>query len=146
MRELYETKEDLNNEDKVKQWLSRMWNVNIYKMPMSYKLDFCLEKNDNKNGKPIVAFAEIKCRTTPIQKYPTYIISLAKVIAGKQLALHTNTKPLLIVSWTDDIKWINMNEDFKCVVGGRRDRNDWQDIEPLCEFDINKFNEIKSVR
>ena len=137
---MYETKDDLKNEEEVKKFLINKWKVNIYKLPLSYKMDFCLEK-----GKKIVAFAEIKNRTTPYDRYPTYILSLAKVVASRQLANETRTQPLLIVNWTDQIRWINLKEDFNCTIGGRKDRNDWQDIEPLCEFDINKFNLINRV-
>jgi len=39
--------------------------------------------------------------------------------------------------------WINLNEDFLCKRGGRNDRNDWQDVEPVCHFRISKFKDVK---
>jgi|TARA_R110000796_G_scaffold26400_3_gene73488 hypothetical protein len=106
-------------------------------MPITYKLDYAMYRNDN-----LVGFSEVKCRTNSVQDYKTYIISLSKVMSARRLSSVTSTKSLLIVSWSDAIGWIDFFSDFKVKQGGRSDRNDWQDQEPVCHFDIKDFKII----
>ena len=133
-----ETQDNLNDEYKVKDIIMNKWKVKLHKLPIQYKLDYALTRFD----KSILAFCEIKVRTNSIGSYPTYIVSLAKILSGRNLARETNTKSFLIVKWSDSLGFIDMENNFKTIVGGRIDRNDWQDIEPMCEFNINNFQRI----
>ena len=137
-RPKYETSEDLNNEGSIINHVSNLWNVNFSKLPLSYKLDYAMYRNNS-----LMGFCEIKRRKYRRSDFETYIISLDKVIKANQLSNITNTKSILLVSWIDGMGWINLNEDFSCKRGGRNDRTDWQAVEPVCHFKISKFKDVK---
>ena len=58
MRVLYETVDNLRSEKNVIGYVSGRWNVASFKLPMSYKLDYAMYRNEK-----LVGFAEVKCRT-----------------------------------------------------------------------------------
>ena len=105
MRKLYENNENLKSEKNVISYVSQCWNVASFKLPMSYKLDYAMYRIDTGTSasasESLVGFAEVKCRTHTFGTFPTYIISLAKVMEARRLARETNTKSILIVSWTE---------------------------------------------
>ena len=133
----YETLENLTEEKNILGYISQKWDVSCSKMPISYKLDYAMYRNDE-----LVGFAEVKSRTHAFRTFDTYIISLSKVMTARRLASVTTTKSLLIVNWNNVIGWIDFFSDFSVRQGGRSDRNDWQDQEPMCHFDINDFKII----
>tara|TARA_R110002012_G_scaffold313444_1_gene525048 strand:+ start:818 stop:1243 length:426 start_codon:yes stop_codon:yes gene_type:complete len=137
MRTLYETVDDLRSEKNVIGYVSQCWNVASFKLPMSYKIDYAMYRNSL-----LIGFAEVKCRTHIFGTFPTYIISLAKVLEAKRLGRETNTTPILIVSWTDKIGYMDFFSHHQIKQGGRSDRNDWQDQEPMCHFDLKHFKGI----
>ena len=136
-RPKYETRNDLLNEGSIIDFVSNKWNVNFSKLPLSYRLDYALYQKNN-----LVGFCEVKRRKYRKSDFETYMISLDKVIKAKELADITNTKSVLIVSWIDVMGWIDLNSDFVCREGGRSDRSDWQDIEPICHYQIRDFKRI----
>jgi hypothetical protein len=135
-RAKYETLENLTEEKNILGYISQKWDVSCSKMPISYKLDYVMYRNEE-----LVGFAEVKSRTHAFRTFDTYIISLSKVMSARRLASVTSTKSLLIVNWSNLIGWIDFFSDFSVRQGGRSDRNDWQDQEPMCHFDINDFTE-----
>jgi len=146
MRPIYENANDLRSEKNLISHVSDCWNVVSYKMPMSYKIDYAMYRIDtgtsNSSSENLVGFAEVKCRTHKFGTFPTYIISLAKVMEARRLARETDTKSLLIVSWTDKIGFLDFFSHHQIRHGGRADRNDWQDQEPVCHFDLKHFKGI----
>ena len=146
MRTLYETVDDLRSEKNVISYVSQCWNVAYYKLPMSYKIDYAMYRIDTGSSKSesenLVGFAEVKCRTHIFGTFPTYIISLAKVLEARRLGKETNTTSILIVSWTDKIGYLDFFSHHQIRHGGRSDRNDWQDQEPMCHFDLKHFKGI----
>ena len=137
MRPMYENDNDLRSEKNLISYVSDCWNVASYKLPMSNKIDYAMYRNE----KP-VGFAEVKVRTHTFGTFPTYIISLAKVMEARRLARETNTKSILIVSWTDRTGYLDFFSHHQIRHGGRSDRIDWQDQEPMCHFDLKHFKGI----
>ena len=137
MRPMYENDNDLRSEKNLISYVSDCWNVASYKLPMSYKIDYVMYRNESPVG-----FAEVKVRTHTFGTFPTYIISLAKVMEARRLARETNTKSILIVSWTDRTGYLDFFSHHQIRHGGRSDRNDWQDQEPMCHFDLKDFKGI----
>ena len=137
MRPMYENANDLRSEKNLISYVSDCWNVASYKLPMSYKIDYVMYRNESPVG-----FAEVKVRTHTFGTFPTYIISLAKVMEARRLARETNTKSILIVSWTDRTGYLDFFSHHQIRHGGRSDRNDWQDQEPMCHFDLKHFKGI----
>ena len=54
----------------------------------------------------------------------------------------TNTKSMLLIGWNDMIGYTQMDTNFKTIIGGRTDRFDWQDEEPMAEINITKFKKL----
>ena len=137
MRPMYENDNDLRSEKNLISYVSDCWNVASYKLPMSYKIDYVMYRDESPVG-----FAEVKVRTHTFGTFPTYIISLGKVMEARRLARETNTKSILIVSWTDRTGYLDFFSHHQIRHGGRSDRNDWQDQEPMCHFDLKHFKGI----
>ena len=87
-----------------------------------YKLDYAAYEKANDaahNGNKITAWFEIKSRTVPHDKYPTYMISLAKVEAGLERTANTGIPAYLAVKFTDGIYLWKFGYGFEVSFGGR---------------------------
>jgi hypothetical protein len=134
MRPLYETPESLENEQRVADLLEMYWTRKLVKLPIAYQVDFAVVKED------ITAWAEIKCRTT---EYPEMYLSLHKWMAGKELSRQTGLPFILVYGFKDKVCWKTVEKDNpKIVIGGRQDRQDWQDMEPMAVFKLDQFKTL----
>ena len=141
-RKIYETQADLNKEKNIKKELEKKWSCNLIKLPIRYCLDYVALRN-----KRVVAFIEIKHRTNKIHAYPTYMLSLAKVQAAKRLAEDVRVPSFLVVQWADVLGATNLATcKFSIEMGGRTDRKDSQDIEPVAHIDLGEFNKYRGER
>ena len=71
------------------------------------------------------------------------MISVSKVMAARALTDATGVECLLIVKWKDNAGWINLSKDPDSVgFGGRVDRNDSQDMEPVVYYNIIRFKDF----
>jgi len=132
MRPMYESHESLHAERTVAEFLSKKWGCSVFKLPIKYKIDFAFVK-DNR----VVAWAEIKERS---RKYDEMFISLDKWLAGKEISLSTGIPFVVVFAFDDGIYWRSVQgDDPRIVIGGREDRGDWQDIEPMAVFPIHGF-------
>ena len=104
-------------------------------MPRMYHLDFVLQDS----VKRLRGFAEIKARNNERDRYTTYMIGISKVMAARKLTEVTKLGCILVVKWEDQIGWINFTDHQSFGLGGRTDRCDSQDIEPVAYFDITRF-------
>lgn len=138
MRPLYETAGHLAKESATKALLEKKFNCTLSKIPMKMGLDFAALRNGE-----VVAFLELKCRNATAEQYPTYMLSLHKLMAAKNLTSATNLPCFLAVQWTDNIGFVALPPpDMKIRLGGRADRNDPDDIEPVVHFPISRFKMI----
>lgn len=133
MRPYYESPRDLTNENSVSSVLKEK-GLDFVKMPVSYRLDFAIMRN----GK-VCGFAEVKTRNNRHDKYPTLMISLGKVMAARQLSEATGTRSILFVKFLDGLYWCDFASPFNLEIGGRKDRQDNADIEPVAHFAISAF-------
>ena len=136
-RDLYENSQDRKAEKNVLDYVSKCWGIVYHKLPMSYKLDYSMFRNET-----LVGWAEVKCRTHNFGTYPTYIISLAKALEARRLGNETNTTPILLVSYLDVIVYLDFFSPFTIKHGGRKDRGDWQDQEPMCHYELKHFKKV----
>jgi len=135
MRPIYESDTDLYNEREVINALNDLWQTQSTKLPRSYGLDYTLTR-----GGRVTAFVEIKCRTIPSWTYDTYMISLAKVLKAKSLGNNVGVPAFLVVRWNDMVGYVDLRiVALDVQVGGRKDRGDEQDIEPVCMIPIKEF-------
>ena len=137
MGTMYENDLNLISEKQVINHVSKSWNVVSYKLPISYKLDYAMYRDEE-----LLGFAEVKCRTHKFGTFPTYMISLAKVLKSRDLWLCTRRPTILIVSWIGKVAYLDFSSPHKIKQGGRSDRNDWQDQEPMCHYDLKEFKGI----
>jgi len=140
-RPLYENQVSLKNEADTALAVEKAWGADLIKLSMKNKIDFLLK---NKTGKPR-AFIEIKNRTCNRGQYPTYMLSLDKWVAGLSLQLYTQLPFILVVSWADEIGYVKCLKTLKDTtidIGGRVDRGDAQDIEPVIHIPIHLFETL----
>jgi hypothetical protein len=165
MRPTYETAADKERERRILAFLQRKYPQFIFK-PFNTHCSpwdaFCLNYNDD-GDLTIRSIIEIKCRTTPIQKYPTYLISrrkLAKmwafcrVFGGiKSWAAHLTKnipiKPVLVVRFSDCLASCDVRQEnsahWQEATGGRRDRKDKYDTEQVFEIPKENFRIIHQL-
>jgi hypothetical protein len=73
-----------------------------------------------------------------------FFISLGKFMAAKALVEFTKLPFFLVLNTIDGIYYRKFTDfdNLKFVVNGRKDRNDWQDIEPMVLLDTDTFIKI----
>jgi len=135
-RPIYETRADRGREAEFSLLLSKKFNCTFSKLPIRYGLDFSAVRDGR-----VVAFVETKVRTNPVGQYPTYMISSGKFMHADALSRATGLKCMLAVRWSDAWGYteLTMSPDITVSIGGRMDRGDEQDIEPVCLIPISRF-------
>lgn len=140
-RPIYENEASLKNEAGTALEIEQAWKVDLIKMPMKNKIDFLMK---NKNG-VARAFVEVKNRACKRHQYPTYMISLDKWTAGLAMGGFTALKFIIAVNWDDEIGYLDCNKHISEItvnMGGRKDRGDAQDIEPVVHIPIYLFKTL----
>lgn len=134
MRPMYETPQHLKVEKEIAQALEKAWKCNLYKLPISYRADYLALR-----GKP-VGVIEVKHRT---KRYPKMFLSLHKFLESKALAEKLMVPFVLVYGFPEGIWWGNVSSyPLDIEVGGRTDRGDWQDTEPMQMFDLAGFKRL----
>jgi hypothetical protein len=139
MRPLYESSKDLSNELRVSNILKNCWDVGFLKLPMAYHVDWAVVR-----GTEIKAFAEFKRRHNPKDRYPTFMISLNKFKNGRGLGQEIGVPFLIIVEWNDGLYYCDTEAVARTYgFGGRSDRGDPQDKEPVVFIDTKAFCKVR---
>lgn len=136
-RPTYETSADIDAETEVALLVAERWKATAHKLKKFYSTDWALIRNE-----VVMAFIEIKCRNNPRDKYPTLILSLDKVISMKNLASVSGKPVFLVVKYTDAICYTQNLRPESIRLGGRTDRNDAQDIEPVIHIPVRNFKTL----
>ena len=73
------------------------------------------------------------------------MISLGKVLAARKMTEGTSLPSFLVVQWQDRMGYIRLDslEETEIVMGGRMDRVDAQDVEPVVLFPVQDFSWVK---
>jgi hypothetical protein len=148
MRPRYETSEDLKNERDIADFIEKKYKLILRKMPDRYFIDFMAFRE---NGTP-VAVIETKRRRHSLGKYDTIFLSLAKWNHGRQFH-HENHIPFAFIVALDDgiykYKYESVdacgydNKSLKIKWGGRDDRGDGQDLEPMVHIPIGRLEKLE---
>lgn len=142
MRPTYETKEHLEAEAKTAEILSQAWRCEFHKMPIRYNLDFVAKRGD-----VALSFCEFKTRNYSMQEIGDmggYLLSIGKWAAAKSICEASGLPFTLVVTTTDGI-WFYVVDNFKpdsVLVRGRKDRDDWQDVEPCVLLKTSRFTKF----
>ena len=136
MRLKYEKPEDIVAERTALDRACEIWKCTAEKLPIRYELDYLLLREGRG-----VAWLEIKSRTNARTAYPTYMISFGKIMAARRLSEASQLPSFLLVQWSDYCGYVRLDSllDFRTGVGGRTDRGDEQDIEPVALIPIVDF-------
>ena len=138
MRPLYETQQDRDNEKSIARVIESEFNCQLTKMPIKLSLDYMATRDGS-----AVAFIEARKRKTPMRQYPTYMISLYKVMMASTLTQATGLPCFLAVQWSDNVGICKLPaDDMDVQVGGTLRRGDPQDIEPMAYFSVASFRVI----
>lgn len=147
-RPIYEKPADLAAEAQVAAQLANHWGCKMEKLPKFYRTDWAIAV-----GQTIKGFVEIKCRNNTRYKYDTYMLSLLKWSENVQLAITTGIPFVLAVQWTDSVGYLKVDESnyrhiqSKCSfsMGGRTDRGDSQDMEPVIHIPVGMFHKVENM-
>lgn len=141
-RPKYESPADLAAERHVARLIEREWKAQLQKLPDQYKLDFAAYRDGE-----LVAWLEIKNRTHAAGAYPTLILSVAKWHAGVALAVTSGCPFLVVANFVDGAKFVRYSRgkvlDVRYGPGGRTDRGDAQDQEPVIHIPMELFKPIR---
>jgi hypothetical protein len=145
-RPMYESQSDVTRENKMKALLETKWNCELNKLPIKYHLDWMAMR-----GKDPMAFVEFKHRENlSIYKYPRYMISLDKWMKAKQLCKEVEIPFIMVITFTEGNYYgvfsHNGIHDMAYGFGGRYDRGDAQDVEPMIYLPLKKFQKIEGPR
>lgn len=142
MRPIYETEADRNGELAAAKVIEKAYGCVVVQNKRKYPADYTISKNGT-----TVAFAEIKARTFPRKKYADYMISLKKVVETKAIAAEGKLPMLLFVKWTDGLFYLPLSDTLpsRIALGGRKDRNDPDDIEPCAFYSVDEFKEVRDA-
>lgn len=140
MRKLYESLDTVVDEVEFFRSLRDCEGYSHYKflkLPLGYEIECAME-----SGGSIAGFCEFKRRKVDMGAYPTLILSLHKY---KQLVSYSwvSDGALLFVRWNDRDavhRVPSKHIGYKIAWGGRTDRRDWQDTEPVVHIPIEEFN------
>jgi len=138
MRPIYETAQDRQREDGVREYISSSYACTYIKSDRLAVVDGYLFNHKQE----LVAVVEIKCRNNTHNKYPTYMISAVKWRNGLQLAKDRGVIFLLVVSFTDGIYVTKVKDSYEVKQGGRYDRGDFKDIEDCIYIPMSNFREM----
>ena len=145
-RPIYESQVDLTHENKMKTFLEAKWNCTLHKVPLKYQVDWMAMR-----GKDPMAFVEFKHRDKlSIDAYPRYMISLDKWMKAKQLCKEVEIPFIMVITFTEGTYYgvfaHNGLHDVTYGFGGRYDRGDAQDVEPMIYLPLKKFMKIEGAR
>lgn len=136
MRPTYETPQHLSREEEFSRLVSQKFKCTFMKMPIRYGLDFCAMRDGI-----AVGFMEVKVRSNKAGKYDTYMLSLGKIMAANDLLRSTSLPSVLAVRWLDAWGHVYISGDAcgQVSFGGRSDRDDEQDMEPVVLIPMSRF-------
>lgn len=138
MRPIYETDYDRQRESSVSAYVSEKYRCTFKKSEDLTPFDGIFV---DRNGQDF-AVVEIKVRNNRSDKYPTYMISAAKVDAILSYADNMGLFPMLLVRFTDGVFITKLSDRYLKSLGGRQDRNDPSDIEICVYIPMEKFKAL----
>tara|TARA_A100000172_G_scaffold69562_1_gene49661 strand:+ start:942 stop:1388 length:447 start_codon:yes stop_codon:yes gene_type:complete len=134
-RPVYEKQMDRDNEAELALIVTQKWKCQMSKMKDKSAFDYAAIRSNE-----VMAFIEMKTRKTEMNKYPSYLISFTKVWKAKQLYQALHLPVFLLVKWADKIAFTALhNCKPKVQIGGRKDRQDPSDIEPVAMIPLEDF-------
>lgn len=141
-RPLYETKAHLAKEFALADELALLWRCEFEKLPIRYGVDYLLMRNGN-----ICGFCELKVREyemDQLERMGGFMLSLGKWMEGARLREVTGLPFVIAIKLLDGIFWYSAKDATHdgMKIGGRKDRGDWQDVEPVILLKRDRFTKL----
>lgn len=132
-RPLYERTVDRTNERIVLDVLRERCQQTFVKLPISYEVDYAALMPSG----TIVGVVEIKVRG---RRYDTLILSARKVLTMMQW-VRFGFHATIVVALPDGIyrRNVMLDDRFRMTMGGRSDRGDPDDVEPVVQIPTDEF-------
>lgn len=148
-RPQYESQDDRKEESKIARVIAASANCYAVKLPISYRLDYAF--HDSTNDAQIRFWAEVKRRHNNHDAYPTYMVSLAKWMAAAEMNRITGKRVLFGIKYDDGVYLLKVTEKslldmrpfLTYAMGGRTDRGDAADIEPVVHIPMTYFEYLE---
>jgi hypothetical protein len=149
MRAIYETPEDKERERAAVAAFAARYGLDTVELPPRYPVDFAVVREGDGGLDEVTAFGEVKIRSNPADRYPTAILGAAKWAEAITLAERTGCKLILLYGWDSgkDIRWVELTKltnPPRIAPGGRTDRGDNQDEEPVVHIPVELFRHVSS--
>ncbi len=144
-RPLYETQKDVDSERKVMDHITSMFRQGVLysKLPKAYQVDYGVY--DKVRRGRLLMLCEIKTRDINRNTYPDLILSAHKMHA--LINWHTRGVPTRLLYRVNDglfsYSVTDAANDLVISEGGRKDRNDWQDIEPVYHIPTDQLVRVE---
>lgn len=145
-RPFYESQKDRDAETAVAALIADKWGGVLHKLAPKYGADFA----HYVRGK-LTNFVEVKDRSErftsdAFERYGFYAISLHKVTQMLAQAATAAARCVLVVKCQDGLFYAPIDRETAplggTVHGGRKDRGDWQDMEPMVQIPWSHFKEV----
>ena len=135
-RPIYETAENRQSESSAARIIEEKLGLTVVQNKRLYPADYSFIKNGVVKG-----IGEIKVRKNPRFKYSTFFISADKITKCKAFSQEFGIPFFLFVWWSDGLYTINLTDKkpLHLAIGGRYDRGDSQDVEPMAHYDPADF-------
>lgn len=140
-RPIYESLADKENERAIVTQICYAWDCLAEKGRHLGYVDYYLYKPKTN----LIAVIEIKNRhKLSVRKFPAYMISKNKINKGLIISNELAVPFLLVVNFAEMLMYaeIKREHQYKEGMGGRKDRNDPYDIEPVVYIPISLFKPI----
>ena len=138
-RPFYQTGQDILNAQVAVDKLCEHIKCDTIKLPFDAHADFMLAHN--KRGRAIV---RVKTRNNKRKAYSTYMLSLDKYTSLGEWVGKGFT-PILLVQWTDFLGCVILPVEHTVSTGGRYDRGDPKDVEPVVLINVDKFENVEKI-
>lgn len=129
----HETDEDLEREARICRIVEKAWEVELYKMPDPYRLDYAIFKDAT-----MVGFMEVRCRNMSSMKYPTFMMSNHKAEAARDWG-DLGVPVCMVVQMTDGLFIFDPRFPDFTQEGGRADPRDPYDRGLMAHFAMAKL-------
>jgi len=137
MRPTFETKEDREEQDCVRELIEKNWNVRLIDTPKHHVFDFVALRHVS-----VMGFIEFKRRKGNFGRYPDTMLSTKKLNGVN--AFHP-FPVFFVVQWDDKLVYCKLTPDLwlRSEWGGRtlQSRDD-QDVEIVAKIENKHFKEL----
>ena len=144
-RPVYERDSDLQRERAAIEQIEGLWGLRFEKTPRFYAIDFCIV---NSMGR-VCGWVEIKGKTFPKNTYPTFFTSVEKLLRLLRMSQFTGLPAYLVCCWQDGVFFIQPTpmdcRTYAIKIGGRTDRGDADDVEPVAHIPIEHFKPVSQM-